>query len=899
MLIATERPVGFRNEARAGRDTDEDAAGVAPGLTEFAAPTIATVIEAHAATHPNRPAIIMSMGRQLTYGALASIITSFGTDLRVHGIRRSDRIAIVLPDGPELAVVVAATACHAVAVPINPKMTTTEFGDLFTMLRVDVLLVSDQFDSPARTVATSCGVRVLSITSQAHGVVRIISDGTVTCDRDSLGTGANPNAPALILRTSATTGKPKFVPITHGNLLTTAGRRRHWYDLRTEDRALCATPLYYSQGLKDGLFTPLLLGQSSACPDRTTSDDLLHWIVTLRPTYFSAGPTLLLNLLERALARRGEPLNHSLRFIRSGTATLPAFVRQGLEKQLGVPVLEGYGLSETGTLAANGVAPERRKAGTVGKAWPDDVAIRAEDGRLLPPGMVGEIVARGPSVSPGYLYNDEANRMAFVDGWFRTGDLGSIDAEGFLTVIGRIKEFISRGGEKISPYEVECALLSHPCVREAAAFAIPHPRLGEDVAAAIVLFHGAKTTAADVRAFLVGHLAPFKIPQHVFIMPELPKGPTGKILRAQLSKTAAQRVDDIVPPSLPLHAQILEIWQRLLGRTDIGIDHDFFAVGGDSLLATDMVCDIEVATGQPLMPSALRTHYTIRALAEAVLRTAPATTKLVTWAKHGRGTPMFFCHGDYTGRGAYALELARQLKGDQPVILLHPIIDPDPTLTIEEMAKAYVPQVLAAQPTGVFRLGGHCNGGLLAWEIARQLGRMGRDVAFVVLVDTLSLNARLRARLLARLVKLISRVVPKRFGTRLRRDGMRAVSTRLNWHRSLNGAYSRAISNYLPSRLRSRVVCVICEESRCKKEFSAEPWSRLATEVHCKAVAGTHSGCITAHVEDIAKILDEVLSMDSADPLPLNIAVLPSTSDQPETSVPATRALASVIEQRD
>ena len=236
---------------------------------------------------------------------------------------------------------------------------------------------------------------------------------------------------------------------------------------------------------------------------------------------------------------------------------------------------------------------------------------------------------------------------AFVDGWFRTGDLGSIDAEGFLKVSGRIKEFINRGGEKISPYEIEQALLRHADVREAAAFALPHPRLGENVAVSVVLAAGANTTATEIKTFLADQLTPFKIPQQVFFTSALPKGATGKVLRLQLVEAALRRTRNIAPPEGPFHFQILEIWQRLLGRDDIGIDDDFFEAGGDSLLAIQMVCELETLIGQQVSLSALRAVFTIRELAAAVAEASSPKTEMVTCAKQGDGTPFFFCHGDY------------------------------------------------------------------------------------------------------------------------------------------------------------------------------------------------------------------------------------------------------------
>jgi acyl-CoA synthetase (AMP-forming)/AMP-acid ligase II len=834
----------------------------ASGLTKFADATVATRIAQNVAIRPECPAIVMSRGKVLTYRALGEQIAAFGAGLRANGMGRSSTVAIMLPDGPELAVAIVATACHAVAVPLNPKLTATELDSLFAMLHVDAMVISNRVDSTARDVAARHGTRLLDAASGGPGILTFSAGAAVPSARaDSelaLERGAQPNDLALILRTSATTGRPKLVPVTHRNLVIGADRRRVWFNLTPDDRTLCAMPLHYAQGLRGELFPPLLVGGSIACPNRDAGGDIIDWLADLRPTcYAGTGQAFHLSVLERAQARQ-RALRHCLRFIRSGGAPLSAAVRQGLEQVFGVPVLEAYSLSETGTVAANSIAPEGRKAGTMGRPWPNEVAIRAADGRLLPPGAAGEIVVRGPGLMPRYLDNGEANSAAMVDGWFLTGDLGLIDAEGFLTLLGRLKEFINRGGEKISPDEVEQALLLHPSVREAAAFSVPHPRLGENVAAAIVLKPGTSTTPAEIRTFLSNHLAPYKIPQHLDVKPDLPKGDSGKTLRRQLSEAAAGRIREIVPPIRPLHFQIMEIWQRLLGRSDIGIDDDFFEAGGDSLLATQMVCEVETITRQHISLSALKGVYTVRELAAAVVRASPV--ELVTRVKDGNRRPFLFCHGDFTTRGFYALKLAGMLTCDRPVYLLHPHPDPDPKLTIEEMARAYVPHVLAAQPSGAFLLGGTCNGGLLAWEIACRLERLGREVEVVVLIDTISLNARPVLRAVAGLIRFIVAVAPKKISEKVKLNGMRSVWRRGKWHLSRYGSYSRAISNYVPSRIRSRVFCVVCEESRPKTAYSPMPWTNLASAAGCEYVAGTHISCVTTHVGEVARLLDGLLS---------------------------------------
>ena len=632
--------------------------------------TLASIIAQHAAIQPERPAIVLSKDEVLTYGALGAQIAALGTAMRANGIGPSAKIAIILPDSLELAVSIVATACHAVAVPLNPKATATEVDHLFARLHIDAILTSNKIDT-ARGVAARLNTPLFDVIRDEASKLKMVAasavlDSDVTPVRD-----ASPDDTVVILQTSATTGRPKLVPVTHRNLVINADRRRRWLNLTPNDRALCALPFYYAQGLKAGLFTPLLVGASVVCPDCQADGDIVDRLRDLRPTWYdAAGQVFHMTALECARRRQGALLRHCLRFILS--AGLSAALRRELEEVFGVPVLETYGLSEAGTVAANSDVLEFRKSGTMGKPWPDDVAIRAEDGNLLLPSTAGEIVVRGPVVMPGYLDDEEANRAAFFDGWFRTGDLGLIDAEGFLTVLGRLKEFINRGAEKISPQEIEEALLLHPCVREAAAFSVPHPRLGENAAAAVVLVPGATTTSTEIKAFLADHLAPFKIPQNVFVKSELPKGATGKTLRRQLSEEAAHRVREVAPATTPLQLQILEVWHKLLGRDDLGIDDDFLEAGGDSLLATQMLCEVETITRQQIPPSELRAVYTVRELAAAALRSSPATTELVTCAKPGRGTPFIFSHGDFTSRGLYALKLADMVKHDNPVFLVHP-----------------------------------------------------------------------------------------------------------------------------------------------------------------------------------------------------------------------------------
>jgi acyl-CoA synthetase (AMP-forming)/AMP-acid ligase II len=832
------------------------------GLQKTSEAAVDAIIAMYVAARPESPAIVMSRNDVLTYRTLGAQIAAYGAVLHAKGIGRSGRVAVMLPNGVDLAVALVATACHAVAVPLNPKLTVPELDNMFVRLCVDAIIISKDVVSTVRDLAIRHGICRLKSFNIGPGRFEILTRPAVNSPTEQRTRNGRPDDIAFILCTSATTGRPKLVPITHRSLVVKAERRRLWFDLTPEDRGLFFKPLYYAAGLR-ALLETLLLGGSVALPDSKAGGDIIDWLVDLQPTWYHGGQTAFIDVLERLRTRQGKRLPHRLRFIRAGGAPLSATVRRQIEEAFSVPVLEAYGLSEASFVATNFLDPVHRKSGTVGRPWPNEIAIRGEDGHLLPPGAVGEIIVRGPSVMPGYLDDDEANRTAFVDGWFRTGDLGSIDAEGFLTVLGRLKELINRGGEKISPYEIERALLLHPSVREAVAFSLPHPRLGEVVAAAVVLVPGVQTTSTEIKSFLLQHLAPFKIPQHLFVKTELPKGATGKALRRQLAEEAIHRTAKVAPPETLLQVQILDVWQKLIGRDDIGIDDDFFEVGGDSLLATQMLCELEANTRQKIPLSELRAAFTVRELEAIVLRDCPATVDFVTCVKEGQGTPFLFCHGDYQSRGFYALRLAAMLTCDAPVFLLHPYPNPDPKLTVEEMAQAYLSRILAVHPTGAFRLGGFCNATPLTWEIASQLNRLGREVEFVVLIEPASLNARRVLRAAARLIRFIGAIAPKKISEKFERDGMSSIWSR-GWHRYPSTPYSHAARKYIPPKLQSPLFCVFSEEKRGKAEYSTTPWKNVAPKVHCKYIAATHFGCITTHLGDLARVLDGLLKAPRA-----------------------------------
>jgi acyl-CoA synthetase (AMP-forming)/AMP-acid ligase II/thioesterase domain-containing protein/acyl carrier protein len=858
-----------------------------------AAQTVAELIQWHAAVTPLAPAIVVPNRPALTYVALQSQIDGIGAELKRAGIGPGKRVAIILPDGPELAITIAAVACRATAVPLNPNLTAPEIEELFASQRLEAVILSDWADSPGREVAARRGVCQMEAERLEDSFRVSLRTPPLPAPAEDRGVG--PDDVAFILRTSGTTARPKLVPITHRNLLTMAARLQDWFELTPNDRVLCVAPLYYAQGLKTSLFVPLILGSSLACPTRSPGADFLVWLTELGVTWYSAGPTLHRSVLERALIRGQEGFRHSLRFIYSGGALLPDAVRDGLETFFKVPVLDTYGISEAGQVAANSTDPKRRKRGTVGKPWPGSVAIRADDGKILGPGELGEIVVKGPGVTPGYIDDPETNRAAFTDGGFRTGDLGRIDSDGFLTVVGRTKELINRGGEKITPLEIDQALMNHPAVVEAAAFSVQHPRLGEDVAAAVVLRSGETVTPLDLRRFLRTTLVPFKIPRRIHIVAALPKGDTGKVRRQDLSRVyGADSVEHTAPDfDSPLAIEIADIWRRLLGGKRFGFDDDFFEMGGDSLLATQMLVEIERLTGKVLPDTILFETATIRQLADVLVqKEGDSDSSLLVQFQPGTGKrPFFFIDGDFWGGGFYVRKIALLLGREYPFYSLrshgmHTTSIP----TIKQMATEYTDLIIAAQPHGPYRLGGHCNGALIAWEVARQLVVSGRRVEVVAMIEPMSFNTWPSIRLIAGLLDGALRLVIRNPERREARVGsmlsliwraIRHARGLLHEHghktdnevdalavkigetdRELAARYLHlireyhlAMASYIPPPLDTGVLYFLTESHVQFAAYAGDMWRNLTPHLEIDVVPGDHLTCITTHAESLVKPL--------------------------------------------
>jgi acyl-CoA synthetase (AMP-forming)/AMP-acid ligase II len=446
--------------------------------------------------------------------------------LRACGLTRHDRISIVLPNGPAMALVLLAAMSVGCAAPLNPNYREDEFKFYLDDIGASALITLEG-GAPAAHAAAPEGT--LSITVRGDGLAFDLVGPERTPGSTERPGGEDP---ALLLHTSGTTSRPKIVPLRQRNLHRSAHNIAAALELGSADRSLNVMPLFHIHGIMAGLLAPLSSGGSVVATPGFDAFKIHRWIDELRPTYYTAVPTMH----QMVLARAPEPRLTSLRFVRSSSAALPLPVLEALEALLEVPVIESYGMTEAShQMTTNPIAPDPAKRGSVGVASGIEVAILGPDNEVLPAGERGEVSIKGATVVDGYENNPAANATAFTAGWFRTGDEGRLDEEGYLFLTGRLKEQINRGGEKISPLEIDEALLRHPAVAEAVTFAIPHDKLGEDVGAAVVLLDGEKVTESELREYLGGVLAPFKVPRRIAFVPEIPKGATGKVQRIGLA----------------------------------------------------------------------------------------------------------------------------------------------------------------------------------------------------------------------------------------------------------------------------------------------------------------------------------------------------------------------------
>ena len=478
------------------------------------------------------PALIEpESGERTTYGELRATADRLARSLAEAGVGPGDAVAMSLPNGPEIvAAFLAAVAAGAASAPLNQAYTGEEFHAYLDDLQPRAMLFLRGEASPARSACEALGIRRLELVGQSTAELALA---------DVPATGSpparDPEAVALLLHTSGTTSKPKGVPIRQRNLAASARAVAATYALSSDDASHCAMPLFHVHGLVASTLATLASGGTVIAPRRFSASAFWPECATYGATWFSAVPTIHRILLSRAEDGALDHTGHRLRFARSCSSALPGPLMEAFETRFGLPLVEAYGMTEAAhQMASNPLPPGERRGGSVGLPTGTEIAILDDEWRPLSGGAVGEVCVRGPGVVDSYRANPEATAASFRDGWFRTGDSGQLSPDGYLSLAGRIKELINRGGEKISPHEVEDALLTHPEVVEAVAFGVPDAKYGETVGAVVV----ARSAVAEdaLRAHCGERLAAFKVPVRVHLLDAIPKGPTGKVQRRLLAE---------------------------------------------------------------------------------------------------------------------------------------------------------------------------------------------------------------------------------------------------------------------------------------------------------------------------------------------------------------------------
>ncbi|MDP6953358.1 MAG: acyl--CoA ligase [Alphaproteobacteria bacterium] len=471
----------------------------------------------------------------LTYGALRAQADETVAALNRFGIGRGDRVAIVLPNGPDMASAFVAIGCAATTAPLNPAYRAEELDFYLSDLDARALVVAVGDDGPARQVATERGIAVYEL-HPGEEAGRFTLQGPEQA-REVRGGPAEAGDVGLILHTSGTTSRPKMVPLSNANLAASAQHIRDTLALVPGDLCLNVMPLFHIHGLIAAVLSSLAAGAGIVCTPGFNALRFFAWLDEYQPSWYTAVPTMHQTILARAGRNAEIVARNRLRLVRSSSASLPAQVMGELEALFDAPVIEAYGMTEAAhQMTSNPLPPAARKPGSVGLPAGPEVRVLKPDGDFADSGETGEVIIRGPNVTAGYEANPEANAGAFTDGWFRTGDQGVIDADGYLTITGRLKEIINRGGEKVSPREVDDVLMDHEAVAQVVTFAMPHDKLGEEVAAAIVLREGAEADERALRDFAAKRLADFKVPRKVVFLDEIPKGATGKLQRIGLAE---------------------------------------------------------------------------------------------------------------------------------------------------------------------------------------------------------------------------------------------------------------------------------------------------------------------------------------------------------------------------
>ncbi len=476
--------------------------------------------------------------KEITYGELLNYIEDTYFKLCSLKIKKEDKIAIVLGNGSFMACTFIAIAANYTSCPLNPSYTKEEFKFYYDDLKVKAVIMEENKSVDAKEAANELGIKVINL-KRENISNDIALDINNIKNKDKYLPLSTEDDIAMVLHTSGTTSRPKMVPLSQKNLLASARNISNTLNLTENDKCLNIMPMFHIHGLIAAILAPIYKSGSIITPPGFDALKFFRWLDEYTPTWYTAVPTMHQAILARAPRNKAIIKNNQLKFIRSSSASLPSIVMKNLENTFNTSVIESYGMTEaTHQMTSNPLPPSKRKAGSVGLAAGPEVALLCDKEIMhnikKNRNITGQIIIKGDNVTTGYINNPKANDESYIDGWFLTGDEGLFDEDGYLKITGRLKEIINRGGEKISPKEIDEILLEHKSIQQAVAFSVPHEKLGEDLYAAVIIKEKEDINENQIKEYCKQRLTQFKIPRKILIVDEIPKGATGKLQRIGL-----------------------------------------------------------------------------------------------------------------------------------------------------------------------------------------------------------------------------------------------------------------------------------------------------------------------------------------------------------------------------
>ena len=819
---------------------------------------ILSLIEPIFKNDPDATAIIGTDGQTFTYNQINQTVCAMSEFLSSRGVKTNQRIAVINPNGLAMAITYLAISNVASFVPLSHDYSEQQYRYYFEILKTEILVISKEYDESLQKIVEDMNMTVFYVQEHKpnNEIIYQLTGGEI--DKNPSAILAKDDDIAIIGFTSGTTSYPKIVPRSHKNIYFSTKKRMQEMNLTPEDRILSTSPVYRGISLNDTLAI-LASGGSLVYTERLDPKKFVSLLEESSPTWLLGSPVVFNALVDYYETQKIKNINSSLHSIRSSGAPLSQELAKRMRDIFNLPIYIAYGLTETGNIASSQNSPKGPKPGSVGVPINIELSIMDESGEQLDRNNIGEVAVRGPQVIVSYDNDEQVNKESFHEDWFRTGDAGYLDDDGYLFITGRFKEIINRGGEKVSPYEIEAAIAKHPDVLQCAVFPVTGPGGTEDVGAAVVLREGSNLYLKDLRRFLNGIIVAFKMPTSLYVMKEIPVSDADKVQRKTLyekikvSGIAPQPEADeneiIILPRNKTEVTLYKIFKKILPVKEISVTDTFFELGGDSLRVVFLFEQIQKSFGIQIPFSQIFNNGSIQKLAEYILNDhfkKELHPFVVPFQEEGSKTPIFFVHAA-DGEPTICLNVANNFDPERPfyginfnpkaVKWIHPI-------TFEQIAEHYIKDIRSIQPEGPYIIAGHCLGGILAYEMAQQLIKAGQEIALLTLFDPIIAGIRqkrnlepqsLRTR--ARKIKIYLTINGSIFIYRNTPNFIRPLVARILYKEGLL-RYSRR--KYIINKYSGEIVYFKPEDFTSTTIASIEQWSQLVGSIKVITLKGDH-----------------------------------------------------------